>query len=399
MPERTHYQVLGVSETASIEEIKKQYRAMARKFHPDVNPGPEAARQFSTIAEAYRILSDSEARRLYDADRALKARVEANTFRAAASTGATAAPGPSPKVSTTATQEADRLVQQAQASHVRGRHIEARNLAEQALRYNRRNAQAWEVLGDICRTQGRMDDALHNYSMAVQIEPRNAALQQKIERLARQPSGTRLTPGGYTPNPAARPQTTRSAPFAGAGATLVAPEKRPLARVLMGFIGYFGSFLILLFAALQLNRSSSSLGALPFVSSWSWPFIGCLAVTGCLLGATMTITGAVRRIEDDLILTGGSEGAKTIPLGIFVLALGSLFFWAGMILHIAISAIQEALTGSLLRLYGVLVLVTLLFAAVWGVPDGFAQTMLWGGNVLFIGYVIGWLLGDFFRED
>jgi len=399
MPERTHYQVLGVSETASIEEIKKQYRAMARKYHPDVNPGPEAARQFSSIAESYRVLSDSETRRLYDAERALKARMVTSPRTASTTAGPEPSPSTAPRASTTATQEAERLVQQAQASHVRGRHIEARNLAEQALRYNRRNAQAWEVLGDICRTQGRLDDALHNYSMAVQIEPRNATLQQKIERLARQPSGPRLTPGGYTPTPSARAQARRGAAGFAEGPAAVAPEKRPLARVLMGFIGYFGSFLILLFTALQLDRGSLSLGALPFASSWSWPFIGCLFATGGLLGATMTITGAIRRIEDDLILSGGSSDHKAMPIGIFVLAMGSLFFWAGVALHIAISAIQEALTPSLLRLYGVLALMTLLFASVWGVADGFLQTMLWGGNVLFIGFVIGWLLGDFFRED
>ena len=56
---RDYYDILGVTRTASLEEIKKRYRELARQFHPDVNPdNPEAARRFAEISEAYRTLSD-----------------------------------------------------------------------------------------------------------------------------------------------------------------------------------------------------------------------------------------------------------------------------------------------------------------------------------------------------
>lgn len=61
-----YYQDLGVSRDASSEEIKRAYRRMARRLHPDVNPGPEAEEQFKKISQAYDVLSDPQKRQSYD---------------------------------------------------------------------------------------------------------------------------------------------------------------------------------------------------------------------------------------------------------------------------------------------------------------------------------------------
>ncbi|NES07663.1 MAG: J domain-containing protein [Okeania sp. SIO2F4] len=64
---RNYYQILDVSKDASVDEIKKAYRRLARQFHPDVNPGSkEAEEKFKDINEAYDILSDLEKRVEYD---------------------------------------------------------------------------------------------------------------------------------------------------------------------------------------------------------------------------------------------------------------------------------------------------------------------------------------------
>jgi DnaJ-class molecular chaperone len=65
MPYRNHYDVLGVARNASLREIKAAFRLLARKYHPDLNPGMEGLR-FRQIMEAYEILSDRHKRKAYD---------------------------------------------------------------------------------------------------------------------------------------------------------------------------------------------------------------------------------------------------------------------------------------------------------------------------------------------
>ena len=64
---RDYYEILGVERNVTDDELKKVYRQLARKYHPDLHPDdPDAEEKFKEITEAYEVLSNSEKRSIYD---------------------------------------------------------------------------------------------------------------------------------------------------------------------------------------------------------------------------------------------------------------------------------------------------------------------------------------------
>src|SRR6202161_1292401 len=64
---KDYYEILGVKKSASAEDIRKAFRKLARKYHPDVNPGDKGAEEkFKALSEANDVLSDPKKRKIYD---------------------------------------------------------------------------------------------------------------------------------------------------------------------------------------------------------------------------------------------------------------------------------------------------------------------------------------------
>jgi len=63
---KDYYKILGIERNASSEDVKKGYRRMALRYHPDKNDHPQAEEQFKEVVAAFEVLSDKEKRHIYD---------------------------------------------------------------------------------------------------------------------------------------------------------------------------------------------------------------------------------------------------------------------------------------------------------------------------------------------
>ena len=94
-PKKDYYEILGVKKSASADDVRKAFRKLARKYHPDVNPGDKAAEEkFKALSEANEVLSDPKKRKIYDQVGFYSDNIDAATAEAYARAGGGAAGPP-----------------------------------------------------------------------------------------------------------------------------------------------------------------------------------------------------------------------------------------------------------------------------------------------------------------
>ena len=107
-------------------------------------------------------------------------------------------------------------------------------------------------------------------------------------------------------------------------------DKRPLALLLVALMGYGATLFVLLFIAFY-GREAPLNPLISFepISKWNGTLLWALPLSGVLLGITMAITGAIRRLDDELIFRmAGARGGANIPMGLVLLVLSAISFWA-----------------------------------------------------------------------
>ena len=449
-----HYEILGLSQTATPEEVKKKYRTLARRYHPDVNPNPDAERMITRINEAYHILGDADRRALYDAERMLRAHSDA-AFRAASKSAARpdtrqaerAAPRPAPpksaspnaskpdfrpgtaprsgssrsveyngfgavpnakpaaktepkspdtvRVATEAMREMERHIMEAQLAFINRQYREAEALCFQALQVDRRNATAHEILGDIFVKRGQTDNAVKAYTYAAQYNPRNLTVQAKLERL----SG-----GVRRPSAASGPTLTH--------ASAVSPWEQMLGganreSALAAISGLFSVLFLGLCYLLCSHPGHPFTDSVGWLSDISFNLLGAFALGGALAGSLLAINGRMRPIQDELLARGTLRGDERSPisLGIVLTGFALLWFYASLLVYIGIAVAKNRLSLSILRAYGLTVLLTALFSFFYqsGYHDGPGEHSVWlqafaiGGNITFPALLFGWAVGDALR--
>ena len=206
--QRNYYEVLGLPPGATSDQIKKKYRELARKFHPDVIQDKTLGqRVFSQINQAYRILGDPERRAQYNTTLSGVPQGNAAASNAPAPPAYQARPAPTKPVrpaptspaqasSTGTAQKAHAvsgLLANADNAIMAGKPIEARAFCVKVLEIDPRSARALEMLGDALVLIGRPEDAAVQYRNALQIAP-SSMIQAKLNRLEHRATPTRTIP-------------------------------------------------------------------------------------------------------------------------------------------------------------------------------------------------------------
>ncbi len=348
---KDYYQILGIEPSASGEEIKRRFRELVRRYHPDVHPDKLFSHElFRQILEAYKVLSDPEKRRLYDASR--------RTRKPFATTEVEIPPRPP--------VDMEGLLLRAEIALIRGNLKDAVELCNEVLKKDPKNAFAYNLLGDIFRLQGRTKEAIEMYSYAVQFDPYKPIYAEKLDRLLK---GERR---------------------------VVGREKGEIkrARVFSPFLFALGLLSLIPIAWWVKNNPGEAIRHFPF-ANFSPNLITALCLSGLALGFFSGCSGFLRPHDEELIFALSWIRRGYLPLGLVLCFFAFGSFWGSLGLYVILSAIQEHTSPSVWKAYGFSFLGVLVMGI--SLPLIWESVLIWGGNFVFPLFLIGWLLGDIFR--
>lgn len=371
---KTYYEILGVPRTATIEQIKRRYRQLVRRYHPDVAADKDAAQRiFLEINEAYETLVNPDKRIIYDAS------LDSDAFRTAPNYRSTSNSTTFEEIHVRSSQrrsttsrvyEAQRLVQEAQMAFIRGQFRSAVSACNEARRVDPTNVSAHTILGDIYKIQNRIDDAIAMYTIAAQLDPSNREIQTKLERLLR----------------SRRPGVPMST------------ERRAALKMGLNLMG--GSTAAFLLALLAISPGQPITWIqehLPFLGQWTTMLLAVLGLLGGLTGFLLSVNETVNALDEELVfqVVRSPTHSTSYPIGLILIIFNAFSFYLAVLIYVMISVIQESLSASMLKVMAVTWFLIVLSALAYPL-DGLS-VLLFGGNIVFPAMLFGWAIGDMFR--
>jgi curved DNA-binding protein CbpA len=358
---RSHYEVLGLPRSATLVQIKRRYRELVRKYHPDVAQDKEMAhRLFIQLTEAYDTLADPDLRRSYDQELEAKERPPSATHSSNSQSASSSHPNGSVL----------EHLRDAQLAYVAKRYAEAISHCRMVLQLDPRNARAHVVMGDIYKTQGKTDRAISHYSMALQYNPADRQTEKKLMGLMEKERSHQ---------PVFEDLPTD-------------PRRRATANAVAWAFVFFILMLISIFPGTPIPWLRTYI---PQVAKWSWNLVFMMGAASLAVGVILSVNGLVRHADDELVFDTSAAGWVMVPTG-FILLVGSGFFFIGAAgLYLLIGFLQGSISRSVLIAMAATVGVVL-FAAM-NYDAARMQVLLFGGNVAFISLLLGWYIGSMFK--
>lgn len=178
--QRNYYEVLGLAPSATTDQIKKKYRELARKYHPDIAQDKDfSQRVFTQINQAYRVLADPDRRAQYNSTLDATKPAAPTASQPSAAPGAAAKPAaPSPEMAKAISQ----LLGNADRAIMDSKPLEARGFCVKVLEIDAGNVRGLVLMGDALVLMGQTEDAAVQYRKALAVSP-SPLIQSKLSRL------------------------------------------------------------------------------------------------------------------------------------------------------------------------------------------------------------------------
>ncbi len=363
---QTHYTLLGISEKATREEIRKAYRKLVLKLHPDKAKDPNSVDKFLKVKEAYEILTDNAKRRAYDLYLESKRQnTHKQTYTQQSTTAHTAH-----TTQKNHKQQAENLtdisarLMEAVTLWSQGKYDKAEALAKWLLKRNAKLPMPHAILGDIARQRGDLNSALAHYSYAIQFDPKNKTFQARYEEVFRQVGNVDRI------GRVERKQPSYAVLWVAAVATIC------------GLI------------YVSMVRESPAFPNFSAISSWTPGLMIMIFINGIIVGAMLSLMNFVDRWESEMRSSTGRLG-----LGAVISFIALINYWVGTGVYLLLGYAQKSFTYSVSRLLASIAALVLFYSFASSLSPTliWQQTLLWSGSVALVGVVCGWAVADGFR--